>query len=122
MRSRLLDVAKGHARVQGSRYEGVPERVGTDRLVYPGTAGHPANDPSGTVAVHSLAVGAHEDGTGEALAYRQVDRPGCARRQGDGHHLPALAQHSQGAVAPLQAEGFDVGAKGLLHPQAVQRQ
>ena len=47
--------------------------------------------------------------------------PLCAA-PGDGHRLPALAQHSQGAVAPLQAEGFDVGAKGLRHPQAVQRQ
>ena len=40
----------------GSRYEGVPERVGTDRLVYPGTAGHPGHDPSGTVASGDRSV------------------------------------------------------------------
>ena len=58
MRSRLLDVAEGNARVQGGGDEGVPEGMRTDRLVDPGTAGHPAHDPSGTVAVHTLTVGA----------------------------------------------------------------
>lgn len=34
--------------------------------------------------------------------------------------LPPLRSYSQGAVASLQAEGFDVGAERLRDPQAVQ--
>jgi hypothetical protein len=42
------------------------------------------------------------------LADRQVDRPGGARRQRDGHHLPALAGDHQGAVPALEAQVLDV--------------
>ncbi len=47
---------------------GVPERMRSDRLVDRGTAGHPAHDPSSTVAAHALAVSAQEDWAGQALA------------------------------------------------------
>jgi hypothetical protein len=57
-----------------------------------------------------------EDGAGEALADGQVDRPGRARCQWDGHDLAALAQDGQGAVAPLHAERLDVGADRLGDP------
>jgi hypothetical protein len=61
VRGRLLDVAEGDAGVRGSGDEGMPEGMRPDRFVDPGTAGHPAHDPPGTVAVHTLAVGAQED-------------------------------------------------------------
>ena len=43
-----------------------------------------------------------------------------ARCQWHGHNLAALAEDGEGAVAPLQAEGLDVGADRLGDPQAVQ--
>jgi hypothetical protein len=75
---------------------------------------------AGAVAVHPLAVSSQEDRAGESFADCQVDRPGRAWRQWDSHDLAALAQDSEGAVAPLHAESLDVGAERLRDPQAVQ--
>ena len=49
-------------------------------------------------------------------------RPGRARCQGHGDHLAPFAQDGEGAVAPLEAEGLDVGTDGLGDPEAVQGQ
>ena len=52
----------------------------------------------------------------------QVDRPGRAGRQRDGHHLAALTGDRQRPVPALQAQVLDVGAGGLRDPQPVQRE
>jgi hypothetical protein len=57
-----------------------------------------------------------------ALAGRQVDRPGGARRERDGHHLAALARDHQGPVPALQSQVLDIGAGGLRDPQPDERE
>ena len=122
MRSRFLDVAEGHACVEGGRDESVAQSMWTDRLVNPGPARHPAHYAPSTVAVHALAIGAQEDGAGQPLADSQVDSPGRARREGHGYDLATLAHDGERAVAPLEPQGLDVSADRFRDPQAVQCQ
>jgi hypothetical protein len=55
-----------------------------------------------------------------ALADRQVDRPGGARRERNGDDLAALAGYRQGPVPALQAKILDIGAGGLRDPQPIE--
>jgi hypothetical protein len=74
----------------------------------PCAAGDAADDAGGAVPVKPPPVRGGEQRPFGALADRQVDRPGGARRQRDGHHLPALAGDHQGAVPALEAQVLDV--------------
>jgi hypothetical protein len=65
-------------------------------------------------------IGGQEDRPVAALADRQVDRSCCARRQRDGDDLAALAGDNQGPVPTLEAQGADLGAGCLGHPQPVE--
>jgi hypothetical protein len=98
----------------------MPKGVRADRLVDPGAARDPADEATGPVTVHALAVGAQEDGAGGPLTDGQVDRPGRARRQRHGYHLAPLANDSERAMAALHAQGLDVGTEGFGDAQPVQ--
>jgi hypothetical protein len=74
------------------------------------------------VPVEALPVGAEEDGSVEAFADGQVDGPGGAGRQRDGHDLAALAADRQGAMAPLHAQGVDVRSDRLGDPEPIESQ
>ena len=102
--------------------ERVPQRMRRDDLGDPGAAGSRADDPPGTVPVQLPPVCSQEQRPVGALADGQVDRPGRARRQRDGHHLAALAGHGQSPVPALEAQVLDAGAGGLRYPQPVQRE
>jgi hypothetical protein len=49
-----------------------------------------------------------------SLSDGQIDRPRGARRQRDGDDLAVLAGADQGPVPAFPAEGFDIGASGLI--------
>ena len=70
--------------------------------------------------VQPPSVCGQEHRPGRPFADGQVDRPGSARRQRDGHHLAALAGDSQRPVPAFEAWVLDVGAGGLGDPQPVQ--
>jgi hypothetical protein len=55
-------------------------------------------------------------GPSVTFADGQVDGPGGARRERNGHHLATPAHGYQRPVAALDAERFDVGAGGFGHP------
>ena len=65
---------------------------------------------------------ARNTGPSGAFPDGQVDRPGGARRQRDGHDLAALTSDRQGPVAAFEAQVLDVRAGGLRDPQPVQRE
>ena len=73
-------------------------------------------------AVDPPPVGSDEDRPVAAFAHREVDGPGGAGRQRDGHHLASFAQDRQRAVPPLQPQVLDVGADGFGHSQPVERE
>jgi hypothetical protein len=77
--------------IQRGGDERVPQRVRRDDLGDPGAASYLADDPPGAVAVQPPAIFGEEHRPFGALADGQDDRPGGPRRQGDGHHLAALA-------------------------------
>jgi hypothetical protein len=110
-----LHVAKGHAGVQGGRDEGVTQRVRTDPLGDPGSAGDPAHDPPSDVTVEPATVGLDEDRPVAPVTDRQVDGAGDAWGEGHGGGLAALADHSEGAMTTLESEGVDIGADRLGH-------
>ncbi|MCA1693586.1 MAG: hypothetical protein LC749_02025, partial [Actinobacteria bacterium] len=58
----------------------------------------------------------------DTFADRQVDGASGARRERDDHDLAALANHRERAVAPFDAERFDVGAERFVDPQPVDGQ
>ena len=93
-----------------------------DRLGAAGPAGDAADDPPGAMAVHPPTVGTKEYRPFAALADGQVDRPGGTRRERDGDDLAALARDHQSTVAAFGAQGLDVRAGRLGHPQPVQRE
>jgi hypothetical protein len=74
----LLDVSQWDTGVERGGDARVPQRVRPDGLVDPGTAGEP-HDPPGSVTVETRAVSSKEDRSLDALADREVDRPGGAR-------------------------------------------
>jgi len=121
VRGGFLHVAQWHPRIQRRR-ENVPERVRPDVLGNPGPAGDPADDPPSAMAVQPPPIGGQEDGSFAALADRQVDCPGSARRERDGDDLHALAGDHQGAVPALDAERLDVGVRGFRDAQPVEGQ
>ena len=120
MRGGFLHVAQRHPGIETGRDERVAKRVGADVLGDAGPAGNPPHDPGGAVPVQPPPVPADEQRSLGALADSQVDGPGGARRERDGHHLAALAGDQQGAVAALEPEVLDVGAGRLGHPQPVE--
>ena len=97
----LLNVPERDACVESGGDEGVPQRVRADVLGDPGAAGHPADDPGGTVPVQPVTVCGNEQRPFGSLAYRQVYRPGGARDERDGDDLAALAGDDQGPVAAM---------------------
>jgi hypothetical protein len=97
----------------------MPERVGCDGLGDPGAAGGLAGDPPGAVPVQPPIGPSQEYRTAGALADSQVDRPGGARRQRDGHDLAALAGDGQRPVPALQAQVLDVGPGRFGDPRPV---
>jgi|SRR5829696_1861909 len=103
-------VAQRHAGVEGGGDEGVPEGVWTDALGDGGSAGDASHDPPGCVTVEASTVGLGEDGTVESLSDGQIDSAGDAWCERHRRGLAALADHGEGAMAALQAEGVDVGA------------
>jgi hypothetical protein len=104
----------------GGGNEGVPQRVRANVLADSGAAGGPGDDAGGAVPVQPPPVGGDEQRSFSALADRQVDRPGGARRERDGDDLAALAVDDHGAVPAFQAQLLDVRASGLRYPQPVQ--
>jgi hypothetical protein len=98
------------------------ERVRGDGFAVPGAAGDLADDPPGAVPVQPPPVRGQEHRTAGAFADGQVDDPGGARCQRNGHHLAAFAGDRQGPVPALQAQVLDVGPGGLRNAQPVQRE
>ena len=92
------------------------KRVRTYALVDAGAVGNTAHEAPGTMAVEPLAMGAQKDRPGQTFADGQVDHAGRARCQRYRDGLSALPKDGQGAVAPLQAKGLDVGTNRLRHP------
>jgi hypothetical protein len=74
------------------------------------------------VPVQPPTVWGQEDWPVVTLADRQVDRPGGARRQGDGDDLAALVGNHQGAVPALGAQGLNVSTGGFGDAQPVEGQ
>jgi hypothetical protein len=72
------------------------------------------------VPVQPAAIRGEEDRSFGTFADGQVDGPGGARRERNGHQLAALAGDHQGAVAALDAERFDVGSGGFRDPKTVE--
>ena len=118
----LLDIPEGNAGVKGAGDERVPEAVRADPLGDSGPTGKPLDRPIGGVAVHPAALGPEEDRPHRSLADIEVDRPGGAGSQGDGHVLAALAHDLERAVSALEVEVVDVGAQGLRDPKPVEGQ
>jgi hypothetical protein len=85
-------------------------------------ASYLADDPPGAMPVQPPPVRGQEHRPFRPFADGQVNCPGGARRQRNGHHLAALAGNRQGPVAALEAQVLNVGAGGLRDPQAVQRE
>ncbi len=102
--------------------ERVPQGVRSDLLGQPGASRDAADNPVGSVPVQPLPGWGDEDRPLAAFADGQVDRPGGARGERDDGFLAALSGNGQGLVTAFVAEGFDVGAGGLGHPQPVQRE
>jgi len=121
VRGGFLHIAQRHPGIQ-SGDERMPERVRSDRLADVGAAGNPPDDPGRAVPVQPPPIGGQEDRPLGPFADREVDGSGGARRQRDGDDLAAFAGDGQRPVASFQAEGLDVGAGGLGHPQAVEGQ
>ncbi len=96
--------------------------VRADPLGDPGPAGEALHGAIGGVAVHPPALGPEEDRPGRPLADVEVEGPGCARREGDGDVLSALAHDLEGPVPALEVEAVDVGAEGFGDPQPVEGQ
>ena len=117
VRCGLLHVAQRDPGVEGGRNERVPQGVRADLLGDPGAPGDPADDPGGAVPVQPSPVASEEQRPFGALAGRQAERPGGARRERDGDDLAALAGDDQGAVPALQAQVLDIGTGGLRYPQ-----
>ena len=115
-----MHVVQRHSGVQGGGDERVPQGVRADVLGDPRAAGDPADYSRGAVAVESLPVDCGEERSFGALADGQVDGAGGARGERDGDDLAALAGDDQGAVAALQAQVLDIGARGLRDPQPVE--
>jgi hypothetical protein len=111
-----LDVAQWDAGVEGGGDERVPEGVRSDGLVDSAAAGDSSHDAGRAVSVDSLSVRSQEDRPVKAFADGEIDRPGGARRERDGHDLAALAKDGEGAAAAFDAEGVDVGAEGFGDP------
>ena len=98
------------------------KRVGRNGLGDPGAAGNLADDPPGAVPVQPPPVRGQEHRPTCALGDGQVDRPGGAGRERDGHDLAALAGDGQRPVPAFQARQLDVGAGCFGDPQPVQRE
>ena len=73
------------------------------------------------MAVNAATVRVDEDRSLAAFTNREIDRSGDSRCQRQRDRLAALAYDGEGAMAPLEAERFDLGADRLGHPQSVQR-
>ena len=86
---------------------------GVTRLGDSRAAGGCADDPAGGVPVQPPTVPRQEQRPLGTFADGQVDRPGRARRQRDGHYLAALASDDESPVAALEAQVLDVGAGGF---------
>jgi hypothetical protein len=75
VRGGFLDIPGRNPGVEGGGDERMPQRVRPGRLADPGAAGHPADDPRGTVPIQPLPAGGQEDRTFHPLADGQADRP-----------------------------------------------
>lgn len=115
----FLYVAQRDACVQGGGDERVAKRVRADLFDEPCLAGDAADDPPGGVPVEPLARGGGQDRSFAAFADGQVDRACDARREQDDGFLAVLAGDRQGPVPAFCAQGFDVRAGGLGHPEPV---
>jgi hypothetical protein len=71
------------------------------------------------VAVEPFAVVSQEDRALDPFAYGEINRPGSSRSERDSDDLAALAQDRERAMAPFEAERFDVSTEGFGHTQAV---
>jgi hypothetical protein len=63
------------------------------------------------VAVESFAMMSQEDRPLDPFSDGEIDGAGGSGSERDGDDLGALGQHRERAVAPFEAEGFDVGAE-----------
>jgi hypothetical protein len=84
-----------------------------------GAPGGFADDPCGAVPVQPLSVCSQEGRPFQPLTDGQVDRPGGAWCERDGHYLAALAGDHEGPVPALSTQRLDVRARGFGHPQPV---
>lgn len=100
--------------------ERVPQRVGPDSFGDPSSAGDATHDPSGGVAIESLAAGSEEDRDLATLADREVHCSSGSGRERHGHDLAALAHDGEGAMPALKPQRFDVGAGGFGDPKPIQ--
>jgi len=95
---------------------------GPHQLGDPRPSGDAAHDPTGRVAVDPPPVSSNDDRSLATFAHRQVDGPGRAGRQRDGHDLATLAHDRERAVPSLQPQVLDVSPNGFRDPQPVESQ
>ena len=98
----FLDIAERDTGIESGGDERAPQRVGTDPLLDPGTAGDPPDDPGGTVTVESSACAVAEDRAFAALADGEIDCTCGAWCERDRHGLAALALDDESAVTTLK--------------------
>jgi hypothetical protein len=83
---------------------------GPTRLAIPARRAIRRTIRPGRVPVEALPVRFDEDRAHGALTDGEIDRPGHPRCERQSGGLATLAHHGEGAVAALEAEGFDVGS------------
>jgi hypothetical protein len=95
-----LHITQVHPSIEHGGHERVAEHV----WMHPGQPdtsdlGEPSEPPGGGVPVHPSSARVQQDRPGDTCSDRTVDRPRDRRWQRHQHHLGALADHPQHAVA-----------------------
>ena len=122
MAGRCLNVSESNPCVKCAGNERVAEAVRADPLGDPRPASKTLDGAVGGVAVHPPSLGAQQDGSRRSLVDVEVDRPGGARRQGDGRLLAALAHDLERGVPALEVEVVDVGTQCFGDAQTAEGQ
>ena len=90
--------------------------VWSDSLVDPGSTRDASHDPRRAVPIETSTSAVTEDRTFASFPDGEIDRPGGAWGERDGHGLAAFAVDHQGAVTAFEAQLVDVRADRFGDP------